>query len=251
MFPLSSSSSPQGVSLILVGVLLLCCSHQSSLHFQLLENNHHVEFGSFKSNAVYVPYLHICCILSPCTGSTCLTLIACSRGSAILLQCFCFASGNASLRSLFACGLYLVILSSMSNVSSEDGFDQQSERFGSYSLSADVSESESSSCLSCRRYNAEGASSSLASSPLAGRPPTINLEVELMKERFAKLLLGEDMSGGRREYVLLWQSPMPLLISLGLVNGSYYFWGAMEAGAIGAAEEGNVVQRDGMAFMRN
>ncbi|KAJ4962491.1 hypothetical protein NE237_022430 [Protea cynaroides] len=116
----------------------------------------------------------------------------------------------------------------MGSVSSEDGFDQQSERFESYSLSADVSESESSSSFSCRRYDAEGASSSLASSPLAGRPPTVNSgfpppplmlpviggrdvvvwdekpekqetdlsEVELMKERFAKLLLGEDMSGG-------------------------------------------------------
>ncbi|XP_043713659.1 rop guanine nucleotide exchange factor 1-like [Telopea speciosissima] len=116
----------------------------------------------------------------------------------------------------------------MGSVSSEDGFDQQSERFGSYSLSADVSESESSSSFSCRRYDGEGASSSLASSPLAGRPLTVNSgfpapplmlpviggrdvvvsdekpekpetelsEVEMMKERFAKLLLGEDMSGG-------------------------------------------------------
>ncbi|KAJ4967124.1 hypothetical protein NE237_018973 [Protea cynaroides] len=116
----------------------------------------------------------------------------------------------------------------MGSVSSEDGFDQQSERFGSYSLSADVSESESSSSFSCRRYDAEGASSSLASSPLAGRPLNVNSgfpvpplmlpviggkdvvvwdekpekqeadlsEVDMMKERFAKLLLGEDMSGG-------------------------------------------------------
>ncbi|XP_042494763.1 rop guanine nucleotide exchange factor 1-like isoform X2 [Macadamia integrifolia] len=116
----------------------------------------------------------------------------------------------------------------MESVSSEDGFDQQSERYGSYSLSADVSESESSSSFSCRRYDAEGASSSLASSPLAGRPLNLNSgfpgpplmlpviggkdvvvwdekpekpeadlsEVEMMKERFAKLLLGEDMSGG-------------------------------------------------------
>ncbi|XP_010266943.1 PREDICTED: rop guanine nucleotide exchange factor 1-like [Nelumbo nucifera] len=111
---------------------------------------------------------------------------------------------------------------------SEDGFDQQSERFGSYSLSADVSESESSSSFSCRRYDAEGASSSLSSSPLPARllagnspfpAPHLMLpviggrdvvvweekpekreadlsEVEMMKERFAKLLLGEDMSGG-------------------------------------------------------
>ncbi|KAF8406675.1 hypothetical protein HHK36_008766 [Tetracentron sinense] len=117
----------------------------------------------------------------------------------------------------------------MGSVSSEDGFDQQSERLGSYSLSADVSESESSSNFSLRRYDAEGASTSLASSPLACRPlagnsnfpshPPLMLpviggkdvvvldekpekretdlsEVEMMKERFAKLLLGEDMSGG-------------------------------------------------------
>ncbi|KAA8535953.1 hypothetical protein F0562_028431 [Nyssa sinensis] len=118
----------------------------------------------------------------------------------------------------------------MGSVSSEDGFDQQSERCGSYSLSADVSESESSSSFSCRRYDAEGASTSMASSPLARRPVTCNSgfpvvlpppvmlpviggkdvvwdeksekrevdlsEIEMMKERFAKLLLGEDMSGG-------------------------------------------------------
>ncbi|OVA16004.1 PRONE domain [Macleaya cordata] len=117
----------------------------------------------------------------------------------------------------------------MGSVSSEEGFDQQSERFGSYSLSADVSESESSSSSSCRRYDAEGASSSISSSPLAPRlvtgnsvfpaAPSLMLpviggkdvvvweekpvkrltdlpEVEMMKERFAKLLLGEDMSGG-------------------------------------------------------
>ncbi|CAK9153930.1 unnamed protein product [Ilex paraguariensis] len=118
----------------------------------------------------------------------------------------------------------------MGSVSSEDGFDGQSERCGSYSLSADVSESESSSSFSCRRYG-EGASSSMASSPLAcgqltgnstfpaPMPPPLMFpviggkdvvvcdkkpekretdlsEVEMMKERFAKLLLGEDMSGG-------------------------------------------------------
>lgn len=52
----------------------------------------------------------------------------------------------------------------MGSVSSEDGSDQQSERCGSYNVSADVSESESSSSFTCRRY--DGASSSLASSPL-------------------------------------------------------------------------------------
>lgn len=56
----------------------------------------------------------------------------------------------------------------MGSVSSEDDVsDQQSERCGSYSLSADVSESEScsSSSFSCRRFDAEGASSSMTSSP--------------------------------------------------------------------------------------
>ncbi|XP_047310617.1 rop guanine nucleotide exchange factor 1-like [Impatiens glandulifera] len=117
----------------------------------------------------------------------------------------------------------------MGSISSEDGSDQQSGICGSYCLSADVSESESSSSFSCRRYAAEGGSSSIASSPLACRqmnvnfsfpePPSFMLPVvggkdvviwnekpeksdadlsgiELMKERFAKLLLGEDMSGG-------------------------------------------------------
>ncbi|KAJ0010626.1 hypothetical protein Pint_34202 [Pistacia integerrima] len=115
----------------------------------------------------------------------------------------------------------------MGSVTSDDeASDQQSERCGSYSLSADVSESEScsSSSFSCRRFDAEGASSSLTSSPrpVAGgfgfpvpvmvpviggkdvvvwdekpeKPDTDLSEVEMMKERFAKLLLGEDMSGG-------------------------------------------------------
>ncbi|KAJ9132678.1 hypothetical protein P3X46_033518 [Hevea brasiliensis] len=113
----------------------------------------------------------------------------------------------------------------MGSVSSDEGSDPQSERCGSYSLSADVSESESCSSFSCRRFDGEGASSSLTSSP---RPPVTSSfcfqapvllpviggkdimiwdvkpekretdisEVEMMKERFAKLLLGEDMSGG-------------------------------------------------------
>ncbi|XWS24563.1 hypothetical protein CRYUN_Cryun28dG0113400 [Craigia yunnanensis] len=117
----------------------------------------------------------------------------------------------------------------MGSVSSEEGFDQISERFESYSLSADVSESESSSGFCCRRFDPEGGSSSLTSSPLAGPefvdcssftarvpvmlpvaggrhvvipskktelPEADMSEVEMMKERFAKLLLGEDMSGG-------------------------------------------------------
>ncbi|KAG2692868.1 hypothetical protein I3760_08G072100 [Carya illinoinensis] len=117
----------------------------------------------------------------------------------------------------------------MGSVSSEDGFDQLSERFESYSLSADISDSETSSGFSCSRYDRECVSSSLTSSPLAGpefvdnpgflepvpvllpvvgdrhvvipakrteKPVAELSEVELMKERFAKLLLGEDMSGG-------------------------------------------------------
>ncbi|KGN46713.1 rop guanine nucleotide exchange factor 1 [Cucumis sativus] len=112
----------------------------------------------------------------------------------------------------------------MGSVSSDDGSDQLSDRCGSYSLSADVSESESCSSFSCRRFDGEGASSSMASSPHPVSanfcfPPPVSLpvlggkdvfvwddkskkreadlsEVEMMKERFAKLLLGEDMSGG-------------------------------------------------------
>ncbi|KAK8551732.1 hypothetical protein V6N12_040356 [Hibiscus sabdariffa] len=116
----------------------------------------------------------------------------------------------------------------MGSVSSEECFDQISERFESYSLSADVSESESSSGFSCHRFDL-GGSSSLASSPPAGSEfvdvssfstrvpvmlpvvgdrhmiipstktevPEVDVaEVEMMKERFSKLLLGEDMSGG-------------------------------------------------------
>lgn len=113
----------------------------------------------------------------------------------------------------------------MGSVSEEEGSgSEQSERCGSYSPSADISESESCSSFSCRRFDAEGGgSSSMTSSPhqVAGNfgfPATVMLpviagkdvvwdekpekretdlsEVEMMKERFAKLLLGEDMSGG-------------------------------------------------------
>ncbi|CAA6656048.1 unnamed protein product [Spirodela intermedia] len=119
----------------------------------------------------------------------------------------------------------------MGSVSDEDGSDQQSERCGSYSLSADVSESESSGDFCARQYAGDpGPSGSLLSSPVSAAvghnaAPTFSLaagpmtsgisegrllvwegktektevdlsEVEMMKERFAKLLLGEDMSGG-------------------------------------------------------
>ncbi|CAM8987294.1 unnamed protein product [Rhodiola kirilowii] len=107
---------------------------------------------------------------------------------------------------------------------SEECSDQLSDRCGSYSISADVSESESCSSFSYRRFNGDGASSSMASSPRPGVggfgfPPPVMMaviggkdvvswdykvekrrfdvsEVDMMKERFAKLLLGEDMSGG-------------------------------------------------------
>lgn len=105
--------------------------------------------------------------------------------------------------------------------SDEDGYDQHS-----YSLSADISESESSSSFSGRRFQPEpfSTSSTFAFRPLVGncsfpappallfpviggrdvvllndearKPETDLSEVELMKEKFAKLLLGEDMSGG-------------------------------------------------------
>ncbi|XP_068639760.1 rop guanine nucleotide exchange factor 1-like [Aristolochia californica] len=112
----------------------------------------------------------------------------------------------------------------MGSVSSENGYDQ-SDRFESYSLSADVSESETYSSFSGRRYDAgdDGFSSPASSSsllvgslgfvaqldlPLVGgkdvvvweekpeKRETDLSELEMMKERFAKLLLGEDMSGG-------------------------------------------------------
>ncbi|CAA7048655.1 unnamed protein product [Microthlaspi erraticum] len=111
----------------------------------------------------------------------------------------------------------------MGSLSSEEDEEGSSERCGSYSPSADISESESSSSFSCRRFDGEGASSSMTSSPRGGArgfyfPAPVMLPViggkdvvwddksekqesdlsesEMMKERFAKLLLGEDMSGG-------------------------------------------------------
>ncbi|KAJ4829540.1 Rop guanine nucleotide exchange factor 1 [Turnera subulata] len=109
-----------------------------------------------------------------------------------------------------------------SESSSDEWLDQLSERFefDNYSLSADVSESESSSSttsFSCdlRRDCHGGASTSYTDDSISPAPFPIMLpfghggdavstppkshdvsEVEMMKERFAKLLLGEDMSGG-------------------------------------------------------
>ncbi|KAL0356539.1 UNVERIFIED_CONTAM: Rop guanine nucleotide exchange factor 1 [Sesamum calycinum] len=137
----------------------------------------------------------------------------------------------------------------MGSVSSEEGSE---ERCGSYSLSADVSESESSNG-DVEDDEGGGASSSAGFSPFAAGSsapltPTFSFpviggkdvvvwdekpqkrasdlsEIEMMKERFAKLLLGEDMSGGN------------------------CIWGTVEARANGSTKEGNVVQRDGMALI--
>ncbi|CAN8276803.1 unnamed protein product [Cochlearia groenlandica] len=114
----------------------------------------------------------------------------------------------------------------MGSLSSEEEEDDEgsSERCGSYSPSADISESDSSSSFSCLRFDGEVATSSMTPSPRGGGggggrgfylPATVMLpviggkdvvwddksesdlsEIEMMKERFAKLLLGEDMSGG-------------------------------------------------------
>ncbi|KAF7128001.1 hypothetical protein RHSIM_Rhsim11G0195200 [Rhododendron simsii] len=114
----------------------------------------------------------------------------------------------------------------MGSVSSEEASD---EPCGSYSLSADVSESESECSFSRRPFDTGGgASSSIPSTPLktanftfpataqplpftfplvSGKDVLVSdekpekreadlSEYEMMKERFAKLLLGEDMSGG-------------------------------------------------------
>ncbi|CAI9116995.1 OLC1v1018300C1 [Oldenlandia corymbosa var. corymbosa] len=121
-----------------------------------------------------------------------------------------------------------------SSISSEEEAGEYGDHFvdGFYSLSADVSESEGTSC--CSSSNSSGSRRQPSSSdellldfhcgetladdarptlmlpvvgdrhvvipvdkkPVAKNPPEITTEVELMKQRFAKLLLGEDMSGG-------------------------------------------------------
>ncbi|XP_050365040.1 rop guanine nucleotide exchange factor 1-like [Argentina anserina] len=119
---------------------------------------------------------------------------------------------------------------SVSFSSEDEESEYLSERFRGYSLSADVSESESSTSTSFSgRINEGHASTSINSSTPSGPDFAQDLydkkrlpimlpafggrrnvvvpamtektdaelsEVELMKERFAKLLLGEDMSGG-------------------------------------------------------
>ncbi|KAJ6802238.1 rop guanine nucleotide exchange factor 1 [Iris pallida] len=95
----------------------------------------------------------------------------------------------------------------------ENSEEEQSERCGSYSVSADVSGSETSPDFSGRsRFAAAAASAVASTSTSTSSPPfksatvfwdgklqkrdTDFSEFEMMKERFAKLLLGEDMSGG-------------------------------------------------------
>ncbi|RVX15972.1 Rop guanine nucleotide exchange factor 5 [Vitis vinifera] len=123
----------------------------------------------------------------------------------------------------------------MGNGSSEEEFDERSERLESYSLSADVSECESLSGFSCDGDGyGGGAVSSLNYSPLVRPEVAVNsvserhLQVELIKERFAKLLLGEDMSGGGKGI------STALAISNAITNlsGFYCIWGAMEVGAM-------------------
>uniref|UniRef100_A0A7N0UZE6 PRONE domain-containing protein n=1 Tax=Kalanchoe fedtschenkoi TaxID=63787 RepID=A0A7N0UZE6_KALFE len=107
----------------------------------------------------------------------------------------------------------------MGSASSEDGSDDRGSAEGgrrSYSMSADVSESESSSSFSGRRFDespprnvGEFVFGSTVMLPVIGgkdvgvwdekkkkKVDSKLTEVEMMKERFAKLLLGEDMSGG-------------------------------------------------------
>ncbi|CAH9095232.1 unnamed protein product [Cuscuta europaea] len=92
----------------------------------------------------------------------------------------------------------------MGSVSSEEGCGQRSQRCGgaSYSPSADVSESDTSSSTF-----AASPPFPVSSVPVPPLTPSCakdlllwnrqsHLSAELMKERFAKLLLGEDMSGG-------------------------------------------------------
>ncbi|KAI3734437.1 hypothetical protein L6452_13905 [Arctium lappa] len=97
----------------------------------------------------------------------------------------------------------------MEILSSDDESDHRSHTFQDYSLSADVSESESCGASS---FDSPIASTSRSTPPLPVpspiKPPpfaagnytakadTENLtEAQLMKDRFSKLLLGEDMSG--------------------------------------------------------
>ncbi|CAH9142478.1 unnamed protein product [Cuscuta epithymum] len=86
----------------------------------------------------------------------------------------------------------------MGSVSSEEGCGQRSQPCGggsSYSPSADVSESDSSSSPPFRLSSVPVPPLTPKDFFLWNRQSHLS-EAELMKERFAKLLLGEDMSGG-------------------------------------------------------
>lgn len=90
----------------------------------------------------------------------------------------------------------------------------------------------------------------------------------MMKERFAKLLLGEDMSGGGKGVstalaisnaitnlsgeTRFLRSPSLhcVIVIVYVLQISYCVWGAMEVGAPGAAEERDVAEGDGMATKR-
>lgn len=100
----------------------------------------------------------------------------------------------------------------MGSVSSDDGFDEQSERCGSYSLSADVSESESCSSFSHRRFDGEGCSSSMTSSsprlPAAGR---FGFQVPLM----LPVIGGKD--------VVIWDDEKPEKRNTNLSGISFFF----------------------------
>lgn len=95
----------------------------------------------------------------------------------------------------------------MGSVSDEDGSDQQSERCGSYSLSADVSESESSGDFCGRQYAGDpGPSGSLPSSPVSAAPghtaaPTFSLAAGPMTSGMSegRLLMWEGKTEKRGE----------------------------------------------------
>ncbi|KAL4569472.1 hypothetical protein LXL04_025110 [Taraxacum kok-saghyz] len=105
----------------------------------------------------------------------------------------------------------------MEILSSGDESNHRSQRFEDYSVSADVSETESCGASS---FDSSVASTSRSTPPVVGPHSTSYLpgisptkpsvaggnclgkaesknltEVQLMKDRFSKLLLGEDMTG--------------------------------------------------------
>ncbi|CAD6218274.1 unnamed protein product [Miscanthus lutarioriparius] len=86
----------------------------------------------------------------------------------------------------------------MSSVSEDEAASDRCS--GSYSPSADVSESETSSDCSAPTTRRFASSSSLPTPASAtafhlSKPASDLSKIDMMKERFAKLLLGEDMSG--------------------------------------------------------